>query len=91
MYSIVFRPRAQREFLQLDRQMQRRIERELARLAADPCHPGTKSLSGGLAMYRRARVGDCRIAYTVDEEQKAVRITAIGYRKDFYERLRLRN
>jgi len=54
VHGLEFSQRARRSFLRLPR----RVQRELERLRADPYHRGTKALQGGLAPYRRARVGD---------------------------------
>lgn len=40
-------------------------------------------LTGSYGLLR-IRVGDYRIVYTVDEEQRVVRIADVGHRSDIY-------
>ncbi|MBU0609213.1 MAG: type II toxin-antitoxin system RelE/ParE family toxin [Armatimonadetes bacterium] len=84
MYDIEFSPRARRNFLHLPRQVQERVARELERLCADPFHRGTKALQGGLAPYRRARVGDYRIVYQIETDRIVVLIVEIVHRSGAY-------
>jgi len=84
VYDVEFSPRAQRNFLRLPRQVQERVQRELERLRADPFHRGTKPLQGGLAPYRRARVGDYRIVYQVETDRIVVFIVEIVHRSGAY-------
>jgi mRNA interferase RelE/StbE len=83
-YAVVFRPGARRDLHALPRAVQERVAAEIAALAANPRDPGTKRLSGVLSGLRRTRVGDYRIAYAIEEEEKRIRIWAIGHRRDFY-------
>jgi mRNA interferase RelE/StbE len=84
VYDLEFSQRARRNFLRLPRQVQERVQRELERLRTDPYHRGTKALQGGLAPYRRARVGDYRIVYEVQGELVIVFIVEIVHRSGAY-------
>ena len=86
-YEVRFRPAAVRDFDGLPPAVQRRVGQELDRLADDPFHAGTTALEGGLRPYRRARVGDCRVVYTVEAEEHVVRVAVIAPRKDVYKHL----
>ncbi len=44
-----------------------------------------KSLSGQLSSARSARVGDIRLIYTVDGNQKLVVLLHVGHRERVYE------
>jgi len=62
-------------------------------ITAEPYKAGER-LSGLLKgfwkrSFRRSRV-DCRIAYEIDEKEKAVYILMVGKRERFYERLERR-
>lgn len=54
------------------------------RLASDPIGFG-KPLRYSLKGHRRLRVGNYRIIYRIEEDQRIVLITAIKHRKDIYE------
>ena len=47
---------------------------------------GTKKLEGEDKLYR-LRVGDYRILYEVNDEEKRVRIVKVGHRQDVYRNL----
>jgi mRNA interferase RelE/StbE len=66
--------------------MQAIIKRAIEeRLMVDPISFG-KPLRYSLKGYRRLRVGDYRIVYRIDFENKTVLIIAIKHRKEIYER-----
>ncbi len=54
------------------------------RLTSDPVSYG-KPLRYGLYGQRRLRVGDYRVIYIVDSENKIVTISAIGHRSKIYD------
>jgi mRNA interferase RelE/StbE len=54
------------------------------RLAIDPVGLG-KPLRYSLKGHRRLRVGDYRIVYRIDSEERVVTIVLIKHRKDVYE------
>jgi len=87
-YHILLADLACRDSEQLDGSVRQRIQKRLVQLADSPCGLGTKSLRGGLRDYRSLRVGDWRVCYFVDEDAHAVRIVAIGHRREIYEDLK---
>jgi mRNA interferase RelE/StbE len=54
------------------------------RLMVDPVGYG-KPLRHSLRGHRRLRVGDWRIVYRVEAENRTVSVVAIDHRKDVYE------
>ncbi|WP_353284519.1 type II toxin-antitoxin system RelE family toxin [Wolbachia endosymbiont (group A) of Lasioglossum fulvicorne] len=55
------------------------------RLTADPINLG-EPLHYSLKGRRRLRVGDYRVVYRVDQSERTVVITEIGYRDTIYKR-----
>ncbi len=54
-------------------------------LKINPCtHPNIKMLKGDLDGYYRYRVGDYRVVYYIDDEQKQVVVTIIAHRREVY-------
>ena len=43
-----------------------------------------KQLKGDLTGYYRYRVGDYRVVYCIDDEQKRVVVTVIAHRREVY-------
>jgi mRNA interferase RelE/StbE len=86
-YRIAFRPRADRDLRALSRDLRERVAAEVRALAQDPRSPDTKALQGPLRGLRRARVGDYRIAYEVDETAGVVTVHAIARRQHFYQEM----
>ena len=60
----------------------KRIRRVVRALADDPRPDGCKKLKRDMGFGVRA--GDYRILYTVDDEERLVRIYRVGDRKDVY-------
>jgi mRNA interferase RelE/StbE len=61
-----------------------RVRRALDGLAEDPRPQGSTSLQGRPGY--RIRVGDYRIVYEVDDEQRTVTVFQVGHRRDVYRR-----
>ena len=84
-YALTFRPAALRALRKLDRQIAERIKAATEALQDDPRPPGAKMLTGSHGLWR-IRIGDYRIVYTVDDQQRLVRVAAAGHRRDVYTR-----
>jgi mRNA interferase RelE/StbE len=84
-YALTFRPAALRALRKLDRQIAERIKAATEALRDDPRPPGAKMLTGSHGLWR-IRIGDYRIVYTVDDQQRLVRVAAAGHRRDVYTR-----
>jgi len=73
-----------------DKRMRRlsKEHREKARVALKKIQGSpyeNKELGGRLKGLRRARFGDCRIIYAIDEKRKAIVLISIGPRERVYE------
>jgi mRNA interferase RelE/StbE len=83
VYTVELLPSAARELAKLERSLQRRVARRIDRLAADPRGGCAIKLRGANDVWR-ARVGDYRILYSIDDDRLAVLIARIGHRRDIY-------
>ena len=69
----------------LPKTMQKRIRQAIEeRLAHDPLQFG-RPLRHSLYGQRRLRVGDWRVVYEIEADDKIININAIKHRKDIYE------
>ena len=84
-YALTFRPAALRALRKLDRQIAERIKIATEALRDDPRPSGAKMLTGSHGLWR-IRIGDYRVVYTVDDQQRLVRVAAAGHRRDIYTR-----
>ena len=84
-YRLVFRPSAERAFLALPKEVQRRLDKRLLALQDAPRPSGIKALAGASGVYR-LRVGDYRVLYEVHDDQVLVLVLAIGHRREVYRR-----
>lgn len=83
MYAVDFLPSAARELASLERAMQHRVARRIGQLAEDPRGGGAVKLRGGDAVWR-ARVGDYRLLYRINDDGLVVLIISFGHRRDVY-------
>ena len=83
MATVKLTAEADEQMVQLPKEIRERVLKMLKRLAAWPLVSGTKALSGNLAGWYRARVGDYRIRFRVKGD--TVIVEKIGHRKDVYE------
>jgi mRNA interferase RelE/StbE len=84
-YKINVTPAALKELGNLPRDVQVRVGTKIGDLATTPRPSGVKKLKGVQNVYR-VRVGDFRVVYTVDDGAQEVTITAVGDRKEIYDR-----
>jgi mRNA interferase RelE/StbE len=82
MYAVEFLPSAARALSKLDRTVQRRIGRRIDRLASDPRADAVK-LRGADDVWR-ARVGDYRILYIIEDERLVVVVARVAHRREAY-------
>ena len=82
MYAVEFLPSAVRTLAKLEPVVRRRIARRIDRRAEDP-RSGAVKLRGVDDVWR-ARVGDYRILYQIEDERFVVVLISVGNRRDVY-------
>ena len=83
MYAIEFLPSAARELANLDLATRRRVARRITQLAEEPRGAGSVKLRGADDVWR-ARVGDYRILYRIEDEVLIVLVIKVGHRGAVY-------
>ena len=83
-YEVRFKPSAGREWDRLPSEVKSRIQPAFGNLARNPRPSGVKKLQGRRDIYR-IRVGDYRVVYEINDEERIVRIARIGHRSEVYE------
>lgn len=74
-YEIALAPKAARQLRKLDPQARRRIQAALELLAVDPRPPAATRLVGGAGEWR-ARTGDYRIIYEIEDHRLLVLVAS---------------
>ena len=85
-WEVRIQPTAGKQIERLDRSVARRIVGHLEKLAENPYPSGIKKLAGEENLFR-ARVGDWRIIYQVQDKLFLVLVIKVGHRKDVYRKL----
>ena len=85
-YEIRFKPSAAKEFAKLPAEVQRRVALKIDALSVDPRGRGVEKLAGAEAW--RIRVGDYRLAYSIEDRILLVLVLHVGDRREVYRRLR---
>ena len=86
-WKIDLKPTAEKSYLKLDKKTRRRIKRSLLELekSENPLmHPNVRPLIGKLRGDYRLRVGDWRVLFTPEKDQKIIHVYAIRPRGDSY-------
>ena len=81
------KPTAEKSYLKFDRKTRRRIKESILELekSENPLmHPHARPLIGKLRGDYRLRVGDWRVLFTPDKDQKIIYVYAILPRGDAY-------
>jgi mRNA interferase RelE/StbE len=82
-YKISLKKSVDKDLRKIDKSRLSQIISAIQKLSEDSTPPGSRKLVGSTRTYR-IRVGDYRILYFVDNEQKAIEIQAVKHRKDAY-------
>jgi mRNA interferase RelE/StbE len=82
-YQVTLTATAVKERKQIDSVVRQRIDQALRSLQTEPRPPGVKKLSGKHQDWR-VRVGDYRILYDINDEQKLITVWRIAHRRDVY-------
>ena len=85
-FRILFAKSAEKTFLGLDRDIQRRIARAIESLGENPRPSGCVKLQGESDLYR-IRAGDWRIVYATQDRKLIVLVLKIGHRREIYRTL----
>ena len=78
--------KAEKVFRGADRALARKLARCFEQLERDPRqHNNIRRLKGQLAGLYRYRVGDDRVVYAIDDDQRQVTVLLIAHRSEAYE------
>lgn len=83
-YDVRLHPTAARAYRRLQGAIQERIRTAIDDLARDPRPRGAVRLVG--SDDYRVRVGDYRIVYAVDDQERLVVVARIAHRREVYRR-----
>jgi mRNA interferase RelE/StbE len=84
-YEIELPEQAAKSLGKLRNPMAQRIENKLLWLANHVEDTSQKALTGDWAGYFRVRVGDYRIIYRVDHEERLIFVAKLGHRSTIYD------
>lgn len=82
-YEITFARSARKELQALQMTVAERILAKIEVLATNPRPPGCKKLRGPTRLWR-LRVGDYRVVYQIDDDNRVVDISIVRHRGEAY-------
>ena len=85
MYQVEFRPRAVKDFEDLDELVADRVLKKLRWLAENFDTIRPEPLAGVFSGLFKLRVGDYRIIYQADREKKLLTVRLVGHRREIYD------
>lgn len=85
-YTVEISTSAAKSLAKIEKKTRLRIIGAIELLAVDPQPPGVKLLRGGKQGRWRARVGDYRIVYTVENDRLIVLVLRVAHRREVYDR-----
>jgi mRNA interferase RelE/StbE len=83
VYEVFLERRAERDIKRLPEDVFHRIIPHLKALSENPKPSGCRKITGSRNDWR-IRIGDYRVIYEIDEQQKAVKVMRIRHRKAAY-------
>ena len=84
MYGIFIKASAEKEIRRLPRSARERITSAILALRNEPRPSGVRKLKGRDEEGWRIRVGDYRVLYRIDDDQRRVTIFRVGHRREVY-------
>ena len=81
-YTIIIKHSAEKELQSLPPRIHNRVATRLLALEDNPRPVGIKKLQGEESY--RLRIGDYRVLFTIDDQQKQITIYSIGHRREVY-------
>ena len=81
-YTVLILRRAQKELAQLPTQSYERVRDAIRALAEDPRPRGRLKLTAREGW--RIRMGDYRIVYEIDDQQRTIVVLHVGHRREVY-------
>jgi len=85
-YTVEISSSAAKSLAKIDKKTRLRLVGAIELLAVDPRPPGVKLLRGGEQGRWRARVGDYRIVYAIEDGRLIVLVLRVAHRREVYER-----
>ncbi len=82
-YDLFIKPSASKEAGKIPKRQRGRIREEILKLSENPRPRGVRKLKGKEDIYR-IWISDYRMLYTVDDQERKVRILSILARKEAY-------
>ena len=83
-YRVEMESRARRELRELPSQVLRRVDAAISALSNNPLPLGVVRVRGRVGDGWRIRVGQYRILYTVDQDQRVVKVFRVSHRREAY-------
>ena len=80
-YKIIFKPSVEKDLRSLPQSLLTRIFEHIEGLKSDPFPRQSKKLSGAEQLYR-VRIGDYRMIYEVDKDDRQIIIQHVRHRRD---------
>jgi mRNA interferase RelE/StbE len=84
-YAVEISNSAAKSLAKIEKATRLRIIGAIELLAVDPRPPGVKMLRGGEQGRWRARVGDYRIVYTVQDDRLIILVLRVAHRREVYQ------
>jgi len=85
MFRVLLAESARRVYETVDATLQRKLDRCFAILKDDPRrHPNIKALKNRLKGYYRYRIGDYRVIYRIEDDDRLVIVAMIRHRSEAY-------
>lgn len=86
-WTIDFDKKAKKEFLKLDKSVQKQIDKFLSKLKKnnDPRKFG-RALTGNLSSFWRYQVGDYRLVCSLEDDILTVLVVRVRHRKEVYKK-----
>lgn len=85
MYPVLILPNALNDLSKFDKTVSRRIIEKLSWLSENIENISLLSLTGKYTSLYKLRIGDWRVIYDIDRDQKIITVHKVGHRSEIYK------
>jgi mRNA interferase RelE/StbE len=85
VYQVIILPNALNDLSKLDKTISHRIIEKLSWLSENITNIAPLSLTGKFTNLFKLRIGDWRVIYDIDRDQKIITVHKAGHRSEIYK------
>ena len=85
MYKVIILPTAFEDLSRIDKPIAKRITDKITWLSENLDNIAPLPLKGNLSGFYKLKIGDWRVLYEIDYDERVITVHKVGHRKEIYK------